>query len=94
MRQDVEHEGVRGRALQQHAAGDVEEVRERQHWPIHCAGSGIDSNGNMKPLSSIEGRKKKNDSCVAWNCVDERRYDEAEHEHRGEERHGCRARGR
>ena len=35
--------------------------------PIHCAHSGMPRNGNMKPDSSIEGRKKKNVICIACN---------------------------
>ena len=53
------------------------------------------SNGNMKPESSIEGRKKKNDICVAWNCV--RATDghhEAHREHGGEEGQRAERRGR
>src|SRR5262249_27779380 len=33
-------------------------------WPIHCAGRGMASNGNMKPLSNMLGKRKKNDICM------------------------------
>ena len=33
--------------------------------PIHCAHCGMPRNGNMKPESRIEGRKKKNAICIA-----------------------------
>src|SRR5882724_3237735 len=36
--------------------------------PIHCAHSGMPRNGNMKPESRIEGRKK-NVICIAWSWL-------------------------
>ncbi len=34
-----------------------------------CAHSGIPANGNMKPDSNIDGKKKKNVICITCNCV-------------------------
>ena len=62
----------------------------------HCAGRGMASNGNMKPLRRMFGRRKKKDICIACCCVcasvekneadGEVRGDEEERE-REEERH-------
>jgi hypothetical protein len=39
--------------------------------PSHCAHAGMPRNGNMKPDSSIDGRKKKKVICIAcsWFCA-------------------------
>ena len=37
--------------------------------PIACAQPGMPRNGNMKPDSSIDGRKKKNVICIACNWL-------------------------
>ena len=68
-------------ALEQDAAHDAQEMRQRQHLPIACAHSGMPRNGNMKPDSSIDGRKKKNVICIACSwLLRERREREADGE--------------
>ena len=37
--------------------------------PIHCAQRGMPATGNMKPLSSIDGRKKNSVICTACNWL-------------------------
>ena len=37
--------------------------------PMACAQAGMPRNGNMKPVSSIDGRKKKNVSCMACSWL-------------------------
>src|SRR5690606_10927157 len=37
-------------------------------WASHCAGVGMASNGNMKTLSGMFSRRKKNDICMACCC--------------------------
>ena len=37
--------------------------------PIACAQPGMPRNGNMKPESRIEGRKKKNVICIACSWM-------------------------
>lgn len=36
-------------------------------FPKICAHFGIPKNGNIKPDSNMEGKKKKYDNCVACN---------------------------
>ena len=36
--------------------------------PMVCAHAGMPRNGNIKPDSRIDGRKKKNVSCIACIC--------------------------
>ena len=41
----------------------------RDDSPNVCVHAGMPRNGNMKPDSKREGRKKKKPICMAYNCV-------------------------
>ena len=52
-------------SFQENATQHAQEMAEGKASPMTCAHSGMPRKGNMNPESKSEGRKKKNDICMA-----------------------------